>query len=79
METVFSGKFGPDEAETTIAEPDNIVVMDDGRVVIGEDSGNAGHENNMIWIYSPGEDDDRPGREEPGNGLFPFGNSNRRG
>ena len=56
LETVFTREnWGADAAETTIAEPDNIVVMDDGRVVIGEDTGNAGHENNMIWIYRPGE------------------------
>jgi len=42
------------DVENTIAEPDNIVVMDDGRVVIGEDTGNRGHENNMIWVFDPG-------------------------
>jgi len=42
------------DPENTIAEPDNIVVMDDGRVVIGEDTGNDGHETNMIWIFDPG-------------------------
>ncbi|WP_435095089.1 alkaline phosphatase PhoX [Halorubrum sp. N11] len=42
------------DPENTIAEPDNIVVMDDGRVVIGEDTGNRGHENNMIWVFDPG-------------------------
>ena len=42
------------DPENTIAEPDNIVVMDDGRVVIGEDTGNEGHETNMIWIFDPG-------------------------
>lgn len=50
IETVFSNQFDP---TTTIANPDNIVVMDDGRVVIGEDSSLIGHENNMIWIYNP--------------------------
>lgn len=54
IETVFT-KQGFDPS-TTIAEPDNIVVMDDGRVVIGEDTGNAGHENNMIWVYTPGNE-----------------------
>lgn len=52
IETVFK-KQGFDPT-TTISEPDNIVVMDDGRVIIGEDSGNAGHENNMLWVYNPG-------------------------
>jgi len=42
------------DPENTIAEPDNIVVMDDGRVVIGEDTGNEGHDHNMIWIFDPG-------------------------
>ncbi|QLG60926.1 alkaline phosphatase PhoX [Halorarum salinum] len=60
IETVFTREnWGADAAETTIAEPDNIVVMDDGRVVIGEDTGNMGHENNMIWIYDPGTDGSR--------------------
>jgi len=43
------------DPENTIAEPDNIVVMDDGRVVIGEDTGNEGHERNMIWVFDPGD------------------------
>ncbi len=61
MKTIFTEEnFGADAAETTIAEPDNIVVMDDGRVVIGEDTGNMGHENNMIWIYNPGDDNEQP-------------------
>ena len=34
-----------------IAQPDNLVVLDDGRVLIGEDTGN--HTNNMLWIYNP--------------------------
>ncbi|MFC6826644.1 alkaline phosphatase PhoX [Halopelagius fulvigenes] len=59
LKSVFD-KHGFDPT-TTIANPDNIVVMDDGRVIIGEDSSNAGHENNMIWIYNPGEDE-RPGK-----------------
>lgn len=42
------------DPENTISEPDNIVVMDDGRVIIGEDTGNRGHENNMIWVFDPG-------------------------
>ncbi|WP_336360247.1 alkaline phosphatase PhoX [Haladaptatus sp. ZSTT2] len=46
----FAGEQDPDN---TIANPDNLVVMDDGRVIIGEDSGL--HDNNMIWVYNPGE------------------------
>ncbi|MDY6858843.1 MAG: DUF839 domain-containing protein [Pseudomonadota bacterium] len=34
-----------------ISNPDNVVVLNDGRVVIGEDTGN--HENNMLWLYTP--------------------------
>jgi secreted PhoX family phosphatase len=34
-----------------IANPDNLLILDDGRVVIGEDTGD--HENNMLWIYEP--------------------------
>ncbi len=34
---------------TSISNPDNLVVLDDGRLLIGEDTGN--HENNMIWLY----------------------------
>jgi secreted PhoX family phosphatase len=32
-----------------ISNPDNLVIMDDGRVLIGEDTGN--HENNVIWVF----------------------------
>lgn len=39
------------DPENTIANPDNIVVLEDGRVIIGEDTGR--HETNMIWIYDP--------------------------
>lgn len=34
-----------------IAQPDNIEILDDGRVLIGEDSSN--HVNNMLWVYNP--------------------------
>ena len=34
-----------------ISNPDNVVVLDDGRVLIGEDTSN--HSNNMMWIYNP--------------------------
>jgi len=50
---------GPIDSEATenqcaldnISNPDNIVVLDDGRVMIGEDTGR--HENNMLWLYNP--------------------------
>jgi secreted PhoX family phosphatase len=34
-----------------ISNPDNLVVMDDGRVLIGEDT--SKHVNNALWIYNP--------------------------
>ncbi|MEW6989605.1 alkaline phosphatase PhoX [Colwelliaceae bacterium 6441] len=34
-----------------ISNPDNLLVMDDGRVLIGEDT--SKHINNAIWIYNP--------------------------
>jgi secreted PhoX family phosphatase len=39
------------DSENTIANPDNLVVMPDGRVIIGEDSGI--HSPDMLWIYTP--------------------------
>lgn len=32
-----------------ISNPDNLVVLDNGDVIIGEDTGN--HENNMFWLW----------------------------
>ncbi|MEW8027167.1 MAG: alkaline phosphatase PhoX [Candidatus Thiodiazotropha sp.] len=32
-----------------ISNPDNLLILDDGRVLIGEDTGN--HENNMVWVF----------------------------
>ncbi|SNC66435.1 hypothetical protein SAMN04487881_1606 [Marinobacter sp. es.048] len=34
-----------------ISEPDNLLVLRDGRVLIGEDTGE--HENNMLWLFDP--------------------------
>lgn len=53
---VAGGPFDPKAASNqcsvdNIANPDNVLVMDDGRVVIGEDTGL--HENNMLWVYDP--------------------------
>lgn len=45
---------GDQNPENTIANPDNVVVMDDGRVIIGEDTGL--HETNMIWVFDPRDD-----------------------
>jgi len=53
MKNAFSTS-GPYDPENTISEPDNLLVMDDDRVVIGEDTGNQGHDPpNMIWVYDP--------------------------
>lgn len=38
-------------SEETFHNPDNILVMNDGRVLIGEDTGRA---NDMLWVYQPG-------------------------
>ncbi|WP_353873957.1 alkaline phosphatase PhoX [Aliikangiella maris] len=38
-------------ATDSISNPDNLVVLDDGKVIIGEDTGN--HVNNMMWVYNP--------------------------
>ena len=53
---VVGGPYNGDRAVNTcnvnnISEPDNLLVMDDGRVIIGEDTGE--HENNMVWVYDP--------------------------
>jgi hypothetical protein len=56
IEPVISG--GPYTSSATyecdvnnLAGPDNLVVLDDGRVLIGEDTGK--HENNMVWLWEP--------------------------
>lgn len=33
-----------------VAQPDNVIVLDDGRIMIGEDGGQT---NNTLWIYDP--------------------------
>lgn len=57
MEPAIVG--GPYDASATvnncsadnISEPDNLLVLRDGRVLIGEDTGE--HENNMLWLFDP--------------------------
>ena len=34
-----------------VSNPDNVVIRDNGHVVIGEDTGN--HENNAMWLWKP--------------------------
>ena len=33
-----------------LSQPDNVIVMDDGRIIIGED---GFQENNTLWLYEP--------------------------
>ena len=54
IEPVISG--GPYTSSATyecdvnnLAGPDNLLVLDDGRVLIGEDTGK--HESNMVWLW----------------------------
>jgi secreted PhoX family phosphatase len=48
----YNGSSTTDKCDVNgIAQPDNIEVLDDGRVLIGEDTSN--HVNNMLWIYNP--------------------------
>ena len=54
IEPVISG--GPYTSSATyecdvnnLAGPDNLVVLDDGRLLIGEDTGK--HESNMVWLW----------------------------
>ena len=56
IEPMISG--GPYTSSTTyecdvnnLAGPDNLVVLDDGRVLVGEDT--SKHENNMVWLWEP--------------------------
>jgi hypothetical protein len=54
IEPVISG--GPYTSSATyqcdvnnLAGPDNLLVLDDGRVLVGEDT--SKHENNMVWLW----------------------------
>ena len=57
MEPVLVGGPYDPEAETdrcnvnNVSEPDNLVVLADGRVIVGEDT--SGHDNNMLWVFDP--------------------------
>ncbi|WP_319381033.1 alkaline phosphatase PhoX [Thiomicrorhabdus sp.] len=35
----------------SVSNPDNLVVLADGRVIVGEDT--SKHENNMMWLWDP--------------------------
>jgi len=48
----YNGGSTADRCDSNaIAQPDNVAVLDDGRVLIGEDSSN--HKNNMMWLFKP--------------------------
>jgi len=51
---VAGGEYDPNAGANrcdvnNVSSPDNVIIMDDGRVIIGEDT--SKHENNMIWVY----------------------------
>ena len=51
---IVGGPYYSDRADNqcnvnNISNPDNLVVLDDGRVLIGEDTGR--HENNVVWLF----------------------------
>lgn len=48
----YDGTSTADRCDSNaIAQPDNVAVLDDGRILIGEDSSN--HKNNMMWLFKP--------------------------
>ncbi|ASK35421.1 cell surface protein [Alcanivorax sp. N3-2A] len=52
----LGGPYQPTDPENTcsvdgLSGPDNVAIMNDGRVLIGEDTG--GHQNNMVWLLDP--------------------------
>lgn len=48
----YDGASTTDRCDSnSIAQPDNVLVLDDGSVLVGEDSSN--HKNNMMWLYRP--------------------------
>jgi len=57
IEPVLMGstfRSGVDDTEqcdvNAVAQPDNVIVMDDGRILLGEDGDQA---NNTLWLYEP--------------------------
>ncbi len=58
MPAVVGGPYDKDAGVNacsvdSISNPDNVVVLDNGDVLIGEDTGK--HENNMMWLWSRNE------------------------
>jgi len=49
--TMRSGVSGSEKCDVdSMAQPDNVIVMDDGRIVVGEDGSQT---NNALWLYTP--------------------------
>jgi hypothetical protein len=51
---VVGGPYNADNSPNkcsvnSISNPDNLVILDDGRLLIGEDTSN--HQNNVIWLF----------------------------
>ncbi len=46
-----SGATGSQCSDDNVSRPDNVYVLNDGRVLMGEDT--SKHVNNMLWIYNP--------------------------
>ncbi|MDH5218548.1 MAG: DUF839 domain-containing protein, partial [Gammaproteobacteria bacterium] len=59
MEPVLIGGPYKDNVSTyrcdadNIANPDNLLVLSAGRLLVGEDASAKNHLNNMLWLYSP--------------------------
>ncbi|GKZ15813.1 alkaline phosphatase PhoX [Haladaptatus sp. T7] len=60
----------------TLANPDNIFTLEDGRVLVGED---GDHENNVLWLFSPGKRDWNGRDDENDDTDENEGNDGRRG
>ena len=51
LATMRSGVDSSEKCDTSsMAQPDNVIVMDDGRIIVGEDGSQT---NNALWIYNP--------------------------
>jgi hypothetical protein len=73
IEPVISG--GPYTSSATyecdvnnLAGPDNLLVLDDGRVLIGEDTGK--HENNMVWLWESTVEPEIGDGDSDGDGVI---------
>jgi uncharacterized protein len=56
MEPVVVGGIYNSDTENrcpteSISNPDNLIILDDGKVIIGEDT--SKHVNNMMWLFNP--------------------------